>query len=150
MRENSSTGLTPPSTPTKECFGLRGRFRLCAQWVALAVGSPWAFLLACLTIVMWGALGPLFRFSDTWQLVINTGTTIITFLIVFLIQNTQNRDSKALHLKLDELLRAVSGARNSLVNLENLSDEDLERLQKEFERVERLARRRDEPRHASG
>ncbi len=134
MRDNSHL-------PGKSCVGFRDRFRFCAYWVAQAVGSPWAFLIACLTVVVWGATGPLFHFSDTWQLVINTSTTIVTFLIVFLIQNTQNRDSKALHLKLDELLRAVSGARTSLVNLESLSDEDLERLQKQFERLERLARR---------
>jgi len=103
--------------------------------VAAAAGSPWAFLLAGAGIVAWAMTGPWFHYSDTWQLVINTVTTIVTFLMVFLIQNTQNRDTKALHLKLDELLRAVEGARTSLVNLENLSDEDLENLQKEFERL---------------
>src|SRR5437879_6453218 len=119
----------------QSCAGLRGKFRFCAHWMAEAVGSPWAFLLAVLTIVVWAASGPFFDYSDTWQLVINTGTTVVTFLIVFLIQNTQNRDTKALHLKLDELLRGVKGARTSLVNLENLSDEDLDRLQKEFEQL---------------
>jgi len=108
---------------------------MCSQWLSIAVGSPGAFLIALVTIVVWAALGPIFRFSDTWQLVINTATTIITFLMVFLIQNTQNRDTKAIHLKLDELLRGVAGARTSLVNLENLSDDELERLQKEFERL---------------
>ena len=100
------------------------------------------FLVALLSVVGWAATGPLFHFSDTWQLVINTATTIITFLMVFLIQNTQNRDTKALHLKLDELLRAVAGARTSLVDLESLSDEDLDKLQKQFERIKRLATKR--------
>ena len=116
----------------------------------MAVGSPGAFLLAALSIVIWAAIGPIFHFSDTWQLVINTATTIITFLMVFLIQNTQNRDTKALHLKLDELLRGVGGARTSLVNLESLSDEELDRLQKEFERLRgRAARQNDGRRHHS-
>jgi low affinity Fe/Cu permease len=105
------------------------------------VGSPWAFVLACGVIVVWAVTGPLFHFSDTWQLVINTATTIVTFLIVFLIQNTQNRDTKAVHLKLDELLRGVSGARTSLVDLEHLSDEELDRLQKEFQRLNQRARK---------
>src|SRR5205814_4112638 len=106
-------------------------------------GSPWAFLAAAASILSWGLTGPVFHFSDTWQLVINTATTIVTFLMVFLIQNTQNRDTKALHLKLDELLRAVGPARTSLVNLENFSDEELEQLQKEFERLNRFARRKE-------
>jgi low affinity Fe/Cu permease len=121
----------------QNCVGFRGRFRFCAQWIATATGSPSAFLIAVATIIIWGVLGPVFHYSDTWQLVINTATTIVTFLMVFLIQNTQNRDTKALHLKLDELLRGVSGARTSFVSLENLSDEELERLQKEFERIKR-------------
>jgi len=123
------------------CLRLRETFRFCSQWIADAVCSPWAFVLACGVIVVWAITGPLFRFSDTWQLVINTATTIVTFLIVFLIQNTQNRDTKAVHLKLDELLRGVSGARTSLVDLEHLSDEELDRLQKEFERLNQRARK---------
>src|SRR5215471_18200641 len=91
---------------------LRVAFRFLAQKVAEWVGAPWAFILACLTIVIWGASGPYFHFSDTWQLVINTGTTIVTFLMVFLIQNTQNRETKALHLKLDEIIHAIGPARN--------------------------------------
>lgn len=114
---------------------LHKRFRACSQWISIAAGSPAAFLLACLCIIVWAVLGPLFHFSDTWQLVINTATTIITFLMVFLIQNTQNRDTRALHLKLDELLRGVEGARTNLVNLESLSDEELDLLQREFERL---------------
>jgi low affinity Fe/Cu permease len=109
-------------------------FRKFANKTSEIVGSPWAFILAVMIIVVWGISGPLFGFSDTWQLVINTGTTIITFLMVFLIQNTQNRDAKAIHLKLDELLRGVEGARTSMVDLENLSDEDLRKLQEQFQR----------------
>jgi low affinity Fe/Cu permease len=112
-----------------------GMFRKFAQMTSAAVGSSWAFILAALIIVVWAATGPMFHYSDTWQLVINTGTTIITFLMVFLIQNTQNRDAKAIHLKLDELIKGVTGARTGLVNLEELSDEELERLHKEFERL---------------
>ena len=108
--------------------------------MANGVGSPWAFVLATLSIIAWAVTGPLFHYSDTWQLVINTATTIVTFLMVFLIQNTQNRDTKAVHLKLDELLRAVHGARNTLVNLESLSDEELEDLQREFERLRGVAK----------
>lgn len=114
---------------------MRELFRKFAQMTSAAVGSSWAFILAVLVIVVWAATGPMFHYSDTWQLVINTSTTIITFLMVFLIQNTQNRDAKAIHLKLDELIKGVKGARTRLVNLEQLSDADLERLQKEFERL---------------
>jgi low affinity Fe/Cu permease len=99
------------------------------------LGSVWAFFIAGGIIVVWLASGFLFGFSDTWQLVINTATTIVTFLMVFLIQNTQNRDARAIQLKLDELLRGVKGARNRLIALEEYSDEELEELQKEFERV---------------
>jgi low affinity Fe/Cu permease len=106
-----------------------------AKWTARATGRPAAFCMAAAVIIVWGLTGPLFKFSDTWQLVINTGTTIVTFLMVFLIQNTQNRDARAIHLKLDELLRAVEGARVSMANLENLPDEELQRLSKEFEQL---------------
>ena len=107
-------------------------FRKFAHKTADAIGSPVAFGAAAVIIVAWAVTGPLFNFSDTWQLVINTGTTIVTFLIVFLIQNTQNRDSKAVHLKLDELVRAIAGARNELVDVEAMPDEELERLREEF------------------
>src|SRR5262245_5188580 len=106
-------------------------FRKFATVTSNIVGSAWSFLVATLIIVVWALTGPMFHYSDTWQLIINTGTTIVTFLMVFLIQNTQNRDALAIHLKLDELIRAVKGARNSLVNLETLSDEDRDRLQKQ-------------------
>jgi len=110
-------------------------FRKFASVASDVVGSSWAFILAVLIIVVWAVTGPAFGYSDTWQLVINTGTTIITFLMVFLIQNTQNRDAKAIHLKLDELLRASEGARTSMANLENMPDEELKRLQQEFRRI---------------
>jgi low affinity Fe/Cu permease len=108
-------------------------FRRFAHATAEAVGRSQAFLVALLVIVAWAVCGPLFHFSDTWQLVINTGTTIVTFLMVFLIQNTQNRDAHAMHLKLDELIRANAHARNALLGLESMTDEELARLQSEFE-----------------
>jgi low affinity Fe/Cu permease len=114
-------------------------FRCVAQHIATVVGTPWAFTIAFLTVLGWGISGPLFHYSDTWQLVINTATTIITFLMVFIIQNTQNRDTRAIQLKLDELLRAVHGARTRLVALETLTDEELDDLEKEFERVRKKA-----------
>ena len=106
-----------------------------AKATASAVGRPTMFFVAVVIIVAWALSGPFFHFSDTWQLIINTGTTIVTFLMVFLIQNTQNRDARAVHLKLDELLRANQRARNSLVDLENLTDDELEHLQQEFRRL---------------
>jgi low affinity Fe/Cu permease len=114
-------------------------FRSFANATAGAMGSPWAFLLALTSCIVWAASGPFFRFSEDWQLVINTGTTIATFLVVFLIQNTQNRDALAIHLKLDELLRAVEHARTRLVSLENCTDEELEKLRHEFARLHRWA-----------
>lgn len=114
---------------------MNDRFRKFAQWVSEITGSSWAFILAASSIVVWVVTGPIFKFSDTWQLVINTGTTIVTFLMVFLIQNTQNRDSKAIQLKLDELIRAVSGARNDMIDIEDLTDEQLCRLQDAFRQM---------------
>jgi low affinity Fe/Cu permease len=110
-------------------------FRRFAHKISILVGMPWSFLAAIAIIVVWAITGPLFGFSDTWQLVINTGTTIVTFLMVFLIQNTQNRDAQALHLKLDELLRAMKGARTGMVDLEAMPDEELQKLQAEFRRL---------------
>ena len=110
-------------------------FRKLAQGASTIVGSPLAFLAGCLTVLLWGVTGSWFRYSDTWQLVINTGTTIVTFLMVFLIQNTQNRDAKVIQLKLDELIRAVSAARTKLVHLEDLSDDDLGTLEAEFQKL---------------
>src|SRR5687768_3655672 len=111
---------------------MRNFFRRFAHTMSLAVGSPAAFLLALAVVVVWALTGRAFGYTDTWQLVINTGTTIVTFLMVFLIQNTQNRDARAMHLKLDELIRGVKGARTQLVDLEELSDEELDALQDEF------------------
>lgn len=101
------------------------------------------FMAAVLIIVIWGATGPAAGFSDTWQLIINTGTTIVTFLMVFLIQNTQNRDAKAVHIKLDELIFAVKEARNRLVDLEDCTDEELDALRKEFARIRERAKKEE-------
>lgn len=97
-----------------------------------ATGSSWSFMTALAVVIIWGLSGPRFGYSDTWQLVINTGTTILTFLMVFLIQNTQNRDAKAMHLKLDELIRSVRSARNSMTDTENMTDEELEKLETQY------------------
>lgn len=113
-------------------------FHRFARTASTVTGSAWAFIGAVVIIILWLVSGPLFHFSDTWQLFINTGTTILTFLMVFLIQNTQNRDAVAMHLKLDELIRAVEKARNKLVDLEDLSDEELAKLQKEFVRLSKV------------
>jgi low affinity Fe/Cu permease len=110
-------------------------FSRIARVFADALGTPWAFFAACALVMLWALAGPVFNFSDAWQLVINTGTTIATFLMVFLIQNTQNRDAKALHLKLDEMIRSAGKARNKFIDLEDCTDEELAALQREFERV---------------
>jgi low affinity Fe/Cu permease len=110
-------------------------FNAAAQWTSRQCGRASTFAIACLTILVWALSGPLFHYSDTWQLVINTGTTIITFLMVFLIQNTQNRDSAALHLKLDELIRVSNTARNKLLNLENLTEAELDHLKDSFTKM---------------
>jgi low affinity Fe/Cu permease len=107
-------------------------FRKFAQKVSSITGTPYAFGFSLLVIISWALMGPLFNYSDTWQLVINTGTTIVTFLMVFLIQNTQNRDNRALQMKLDELIRANKHARNQLIDLENLNDKELDAIHKEL------------------
>jgi low affinity Fe/Cu permease len=107
-------------------------FRLFASRISTVCGSSTAFIGAIVLVILWAAMGPLYHYSDTWQLTINTGTTIITFLMVFLIQNTQNRDAKSIQLKLDELLKGVKGARTEFVDIEDLAEEDLNELQKEF------------------
>ena len=114
-------------------------FRVFAQRSANMLGSAWAFAGAAFVILVWIVTGPTFHFSNTWQLIINTATTIITFLMVFLIQNTQNRDAKAMHLKLDELIRAIKEARDELVDLEDLSDEELKKLEEQFRRTRKRA-----------
>jgi low affinity Fe/Cu permease len=116
-------------------------FRVAARKTSAVLGTAWAFMGAVTVILIWALTGHIFHYSDTWQLIINTGTTIVTFLMVFLIQNTQNRDSKAIQLKLDELIRSLDGARNRLMDLETLSDEDLDAFQKEFERLRKRSER---------
>jgi len=111
------------------------RFRRVSMKIAGAIGTPFAFLIAFLFVVAWAVTGPLFGFSDTWQLIINTSTTVVTFLMVFVIQTTQNHDAKAIHLKLDELIRAVREARTSLVDLEELPDEAIAKLEGEFRKL---------------
>ena len=118
-------------------------FRRLSNWTAERVGSPAAFALGLMVVVVWGLSGPLFHYSDTWQLVINTGTTIVTFLMVFLIQNTQNREARAMQIKLNELIRAVSSARNAMVDLESCSDDEIAHLQAEFTKL-RLKRQQRE------
>jgi low affinity Fe/Cu permease len=118
---------------------IRDAFGVFARKTSSVLGSPWAFVCAIFIIVVWAMTGPTFHYSDTWQLIINTGTTIVTFLMVFLIQNTQNRDAKAVHLKLDELIRAIGPARNQLVDLEKLSDDELKKLEQEFEKLRKKA-----------
>src|SRR2546430_9819543 len=115
--------------------------RLVGWRSSIILGSAWAFAGAVLVILVWILTGPTFHFSDTWQLIINTATTIVTFLMVFLIQNTQNRDAKAVHLKLDEIIRAIRDARDELVDLEDLSDEDLKKLEEQFKRLRQKAER---------
>jgi len=112
-----------------------GLFHSLAQRSSESLGSPWAFASALLVVLAWGVSGPFFHYSDTWQLVINTGTTVVTFLMVFLIQNTQNRESVGLRLKLDELIRAVDSARNEFIGVEDLDDADIEALRREFSRI---------------
>jgi len=111
-----------------------------ATAAARATGRPGTFVLAVVIIVLWAATGPIFAFSDTWQLIINTGTTIVTFLMVFLIQNTQNRDSEAMHVKMDELIRALKGAHNALLDLEELDDETLDRIRARYRKLAAQAR----------
>src|SRR5947207_4848815 len=116
------------------------RFSNFARWMATASGKPATFAIALFIVIVWAATGPIFGYSDTWQLVINTGTTIVTFLMVFLIQNTQNRDTQALQLKLDELIRVTKGAHNLMLDLEQLDDEHLERLRQVYETLANQAR----------
>jgi low affinity Fe/Cu permease len=123
----------PPPKPAS-------RFTRFAKWIARTSGRPPAFILAVAVILAWAITGPFFRYSDTWQLVINTGTTIITFLMVFLIQNTQNRDSEAIHVKLDELIRTIEGAHNVLLDLEELDDKELMKIRANYAKIALQAR----------
>jgi low affinity Fe/Cu permease len=132
-KPNGKRGANHAANAAHQSFPrVREAFRRFATVTAAAVGSPWAFALAVAAIIIWASLGPREKYSDTWQLVINTGTTIVTFLMVFLIQNTQNRDARAIHLKLDELIRGIHSARNKLIDLEDCSDEEIAQLEAEF------------------
>jgi low affinity Fe/Cu permease len=115
--------------------GFAAWFSRTAAKAAMLVGTPWAFILAVVLVIVWGISGPYYHYSDTWQLVINTGTTVVTFLIVFLIQNTQYRDARALHLKLDEVIRSIQSAHNELIDIEKLPDGELDDLAKRYERI---------------
>jgi low affinity Fe/Cu permease len=118
------------------------KFSHVARRIAVLAGRPWAFLLAVGLVALWAVSGPLFGFSDTWQLVINTSTTIVTFLMVFLIQSTQNRDTEAMQLKLDELIRATQGAHNALLDLEHIDDERFEAYRRSYRRLAAVARKK--------
>jgi low affinity Fe/Cu permease len=115
--------------------GAEKGFHIFATHAANWVGSKWAFLVAILIIVFWLVSGPYFHYSDTWQLIINTGTTVVTFLVVFLIQNTQNRDARAIHLKLDEIIQSIDQAHNEMIDIEHLSDEELQKLADKYQKV---------------
>jgi low affinity Fe/Cu permease len=123
----------PPESSSSESSTIS--FSRFATRVSAIAGSAWIFVLACLGIIVWLVTGPYFRYSDTWQLIINTATTVITFLMVFLIQNTQNRDTLAINLKLDEIIRSIRHAHNEMINIEKLSDEELAELAKHYERI---------------
>src|ERR1700710_23533 len=130
----ASAELSKPEAD-KEQHRASDLFSAAALWTSRQCGRASTFIVACVTIIVWAITGPVFHYSDTWQLVINTGTTIVTFLMVFLIQNTQNRDMSALHLKLDELIRVNESARNKLIDLEDMTEEELERLKGDFTRL---------------
>lgn len=114
-----------------------------AKWIACQTGKPITFISAVVIIIVWGITGPIFNYSDTWQLIINTGTTIVTFLMVFLIQNTQNRDTEALQIKLDELIHAVKGARDEMLDLEELDEKDLNKIRDEFIKIAKKSRKEE-------
>jgi low affinity Fe/Cu permease len=135
--------VIPCGERRKQGSGMKSFFSAFAEKTSEGVGSPWAFIVAASVVVIWAITGPLFDYSDTWQLVINTGTTVVTFLVVFLIQNAQNRNSRAMHLKLDELIAGLKGPRSSMVDLESLSDDELDKLHQQFQSLrERL---KDDP-----
>lgn len=139
--KSHSKGEEAASTSTKRRGGLGAALERFSCAVARWTGGSWAFALALLVIVLWAVTGPIFGFSDTWQLVINTGTTIVTFLMVFLIQRSQNKDTRALQLKLNELVAAIDGASNRLIDIEDLSEVELDTLQAHFRRLARMAKR---------
>ena len=132
------------STANSKAAGLTDPFRTLASSASYVVGTKWAFLFAVCLIVAWAALGPSFHYSDTWQLVVNTATTIVTFLMVFLIQNTQNRDARAIHLKLDEIIRSIDLARNEMIDIEKLSDDELQAIANRYEKIRSECESRDQ------
>jgi low affinity Fe/Cu permease len=136
--------------PASSAWRIRELFHRFSQKVSTLAGTPWTFFAACLVVIVWAVLGRRFGYSDTWQLVINTGTTIVTFLMVFLIQNTQNRDAKAIHLKLDELIRSKRGARNALIDLQDCTDEELTAIEQEFKRLRERATAHPQHEHDAG
>lgn len=131
----------PSQSPSSVASPVVPRFNRFARGISRATGHPLAFALAFLVILAWAVTGPIFHFSDTWQLVINTGTTVVTFLMVFLIQSSQNRDSQAVQMKLDELIRAVEGAQNAMIDVEDRDEEELETLRKEYASIATQARK---------
>ena len=131
-KKSSVTASSPPAASIRVQNFLALKFSYFAQKTAVWTGHPTAFLMAIAVIVVWVVTGPIFNYSDTWQLVINTGTTIVTFLMVFLIQNTQNRDGEAVQIKLDELIRSIKGARNHVMNLEEMDENQLDEIRKEY------------------
>ena len=138
----SAGGVLHPGNHTGARAPMKDLFRKTAHWTSDKVGSPLAFAFAVLAILAWGITGPLFGYSDTWQLIINTATTILTFLMVFLIQNTQNRDARAIHLKLDELIRAIDPARDDLIDVEDVTEDELAYLQRSSRRSARARSRK--------
>jgi low affinity Fe/Cu permease len=132
--------MSSPAAPPSRPHNKKGVFTRLAETIAWLAGSSWAFLVALGMVIVWGVTGPIFGFSNTWQLVINTGTTIITFLMVFLIQNSQNRDTTAIHLKLDEIIRAMPDAETALLDLEELSEDELRAIRKDYEKLAEDAR----------
>ena len=133
--------LAAMSSALPDRLSVSDRFRVFAARSSDRLGSPWAFVMAVVIVVVWLVTGPLFKFSNAWQLVINTGTTIVTFLMVFLIQATQNRDTEAIQIKLDEIIRAISGASNALLDLEDLEEEDLVKMRERYLHLAERARR---------
>ena len=146
LQQKGKTPLGVAREEVTQTKTLRLMFSRFASRIARMVGHPYMFLVAVALLIVWAVSGPFFRYSDTWQLIINTSTTIVTFLVVFLIQNTQNRDAKALHLKLDELIRSHVPAHNDMIDIENLSDEELEELEKRYAALcEEHRNRRESP-----
>ncbi|HEU4635651.1 MAG TPA: low affinity iron permease family protein [Edaphobacter sp.] len=133
---------TTPNDPPRSDLPRKDRFGLFANTCSTYVGSRWAFIFAVGVIVVWAVTGPIYHYSDTWQLIINTGTTIVTFLMVFLIQNTQNRDARAINLKLNELIESIKSARNEMIDIEHLSDAELDVLAHRYEAVRKRAEER--------